>query len=32
MNILCKMENIIKNELQKLYHTGDRVTNKELKE
>ena len=26
------MENIIRNELQKLYKTGDRVTNKELKE
>ena len=25
------MENIIRNELQKLYKTGDRVTNKELK-
>ena len=25
------MENKIRNELQKLYHTGDRVTNKELK-
>ena len=25
------MENIIINELQKLYHTGDRVTNKDLK-
>ena len=32
MNILCNMENIIINELHKLYHTGDRVTNKELKE
>ena len=26
------MENKIRNELQKLYKTGDRVTNKELKE
>ena len=25
------MDNKIRNELQKLYHTGDRVTNKELK-
>ena len=25
------MENKIKEELQQLYHTGDRVTNKELK-
>ena len=25
------MENKIRNELQKLYHTGDRVTNKDLK-
>lgn len=25
------MENKIRIELQKLYHTGDRVTNKELK-
>ena len=31
MNLLCDMENKIRNELQKLYHTGDRVTNKELK-
>ena len=31
MNLLCNMENKIRNELQKLYHTGDRVTNKELK-
>lgn len=31
MNLLCDMENKIRIELQKLYHTGDRVTNKELK-
>ena len=32
MNLLCNMENKIRIELQKLYHTGDRVTNKELKQ
>lgn len=31
MNLLCNMENRIRIELQKLYKTGDRVTNKELK-
>ena len=31
MNLLCNMENKIRIELQKLYHTGDRVTNKDLK-
>ena len=30
--LLCKMENKIRIELQKLYKDGDRVTNKELKE